>query len=148
MRKAELRWRHSHLTPGQVQARLRVPWRWVSAHTEVHTACTSHLGLQGPLGSWGWECAEGSAESRGAGPPLAFFCAERTQLYSTVETLLTQRYTDIWEGVADSSLRRKFFILDLEALYPSALLRFQRSQHRLSNGSAAAHVHGPVDTST
>lgn len=75
------------------------------------------LQLPGLLGSW--ECAEGSAESRGTGPPPSFFCAERRQLGNAVGTLLAQKYTDVWEGAVDSSLRRKIVTFCLEALYPS-----------------------------
>lgn len=80
------------------------------------------LQVPGLLGSW--ECAEGAAESRSTGPPPSFFCAERRQQGNAVGTLLAQKYTEVWEGVVDSSLRRKIFISDLEALYPSGTSPF------------------------
>ena len=35
-----------------------------------------------------------------------------------MEYLLAQKYTDVWERLADSSVRGMFSLLDLETLYP------------------------------
>ena len=41
-----------------------------------------------------------------------------------MESLLAQKYTDVWERLADFSVRGKFSVLGLETLYPSGMSPF------------------------
>ena len=61
--------------------------------------------------------------SRLQGPHLPF-CTKRRWPCSAVESLLAQKYTDVWERLADFSVRGKFSVLGLETLYPSGTSPF------------------------
>lgn len=63
-----------------------------------------------------------------------------------MDSLMAQKYTDVCEGITDSSVRAKFLIFDLETLYPSATSPLVVIP-ALTNKSASAHTPGLVDTS-
>ena len=58
---------------------------------------------------------KGLPKFQAAGP----FCTERRWPCSAVESLLAQKYTDVWERLAEFRVTGNFSVLGLETLYPS-----------------------------
>ena len=58
---------------------------------------------------------KGLRKFQAAGP----FCTDRRWPCSAVESLLAQKYTDVWERLAEFRVRGNFSVLGLETLYPS-----------------------------
>ena len=81
-------------------------------HTQCHTA-----GMWPWVpGSWCEKPARGSPTSRLQAFPYMFALTEGTVRFRAVTA--GAEYTDVWEWLADSRVRRKVSVLGLETLYP------------------------------
>lgn len=84
-------------------------------------------------------------------PPLSCgfpFCAESSWLCHAVDSLLAQRYKEVWLVLVNSKIGESLVSLLERQYIHQRYLPFQQSQHSLKSRSALDPALGLVDTST